>query len=78
VLLGGLENLVAQGATLAWLMFDAAFDGLNSLATEWGARNVYGVAGRGLQAHVAIGEQERAGQAWRATLAHAVRDLDQP
>lgn len=76
-LLRGLENLVAQGAPLAWLMFDGAFDGVSSLATGWGTQNTYGIAGVLVPPCLALAEAERAAESWRTVVRRAVQGFSQ-
>jgi hypothetical protein len=78
-LLRGLEGLIAQGAPLAWLMFDAAFDDVTSLTTEWGAQNTYGIAGSTMPPRLALIEEERKADEWKVAIRRVVegfsRDL---
>lgn len=74
-LVRGLESLIIQGASLAWLMFDGAFQGVSSLATDWGARNTYGIAGPTIPARLALDQKERTAEDWREVVRRAVESF---
>ncbi|HYV43937.1 MAG TPA: hypothetical protein VFA20_03705 [Myxococcaceae bacterium] len=76
-LLRALEDLMSQGAPLVWLMFDAVFDGVNSLTTDWGAQSTYGVAGAATAPTLALTEDGRRSAGWKETIRQTVEHFEQ-
>lgn len=75
-LFSALLDLMYQGATLGWYMFDAAFGGIRPLFTPWTIEQTYGVCIPWRVIGLALTRAQRQSPSWADLLAEATEHVN--
>ena len=70
-------DLIKQGATLIWYMFDATFADISHLFTQWQAERTYGLLIPGDAPYIAVREACRQSEHWTDLLRKATQHVHQ-
>ncbi len=68
-----LVDLIQQGSTVSYYLFEGAFGGIQPLFDAWVIKNAYGIAVPRQEPHLAITKRSRQQESWQEIFEEALR-----